>query len=189
MSWRRSLCCAGSSFTLKILIGFVGVYCWYQISVCRIGALILHGTSTGLHCRLQTVPRVSCTDETLSLVSTSAALTFLGQPLSLGGSVPPVPYPPCALLLSNFKPSKSCFSCWWLLASILYIFSYKSTHFAHWLPSLDLVQGKPTILHSQFRLTYTMILNLLRVEAFHVTDMMRRSFSESHRDTQVIDMI
>uniref|UniRef100_A0A3B3SNF9 SKI2 subunit of superkiller complex n=1 Tax=Paramormyrops kingsleyae TaxID=1676925 RepID=A0A3B3SNF9_9TELE len=45
--------------------------------------------------------------------------------------------------------------------------------------------GKPTLLQSQFRLTYTMILNLLRVEALEVTDMMRRSFSESHRDTQV----
>ncbi|XP_058474761.1 helicase SKI2W [Solea solea] len=44
--------------------------------------------------------------------------------------------------------------------------------------------GKPTILQSQFRLTYTMILNLLRVEALRVTDMMRRSFSECHRDTQ-----
>ncbi|XP_036411307.1 helicase SKI2W [Megalops cyprinoides] len=44
--------------------------------------------------------------------------------------------------------------------------------------------GKPTVLQSQFRLTYTMILNLLRVEALQVTDMMRRSFSESHRDTQ-----
>ncbi|XP_068431711.1 superkiller complex protein 2 [Clinocottus analis] len=44
--------------------------------------------------------------------------------------------------------------------------------------------GKPTILQSQFRLTYTMILNLLRVEALRVTDMMRRSFSENHRDTQ-----
>uniref|UniRef100_A0A671QXH1 Helicase SKI2W-like n=1 Tax=Sinocyclocheilus anshuiensis TaxID=1608454 RepID=A0A671QXH1_9TELE len=44
--------------------------------------------------------------------------------------------------------------------------------------------GKPTVLHSQFRLTYTMILNLLRVEALRVTDMMRRSFSENHRDTQ-----
>uniref|UniRef100_A0A665VK16 SKI2 homolog, superkiller viralicidic activity 2-like n=1 Tax=Echeneis naucrates TaxID=173247 RepID=A0A665VK16_ECHNA len=44
--------------------------------------------------------------------------------------------------------------------------------------------GKPTILQSQFRLTYTMILNLLRVEALRVTDMMRRSFSESHRDTE-----
>uniref|UniRef100_A0A8C5GEG5 SKI2 homolog, superkiller viralicidic activity 2-like n=1 Tax=Gouania willdenowi TaxID=441366 RepID=A0A8C5GEG5_GOUWI len=46
--------------------------------------------------------------------------------------------------------------------------------------------GKPTVLQSQFRLTYTMILNLLRVEALRVTDMMRRSFSESHRDTQKI---
>ncbi|KAJ7999933.1 hypothetical protein DPEC_G00199540 [Dallia pectoralis] len=44
--------------------------------------------------------------------------------------------------------------------------------------------GKPTLLQSQFRLTYTMILNLLRVEALQVTDMMRRSFSECHRDTQ-----
>ncbi|KAK9526640.1 hypothetical protein VZT92_015325 [Zoarces viviparus] len=44
--------------------------------------------------------------------------------------------------------------------------------------------GKPTTLQSQFRLTYTMILNLLRVEALRVTDMMRRSFSENHRDTQ-----
>uniref|UniRef100_A0A672ZBY9 SKI2 homolog, superkiller viralicidic activity 2-like n=1 Tax=Sphaeramia orbicularis TaxID=375764 RepID=A0A672ZBY9_9TELE len=49
--------------------------------------------------------------------------------------------------------------------------------------------GKPTILQSQFRLTYTMILNLLRVEALRVTDMMRRSFSESHRDTQVKHML
>ncbi|KAG7266167.1 hypothetical protein CRUP_012498, partial [Coryphaenoides rupestris] len=44
--------------------------------------------------------------------------------------------------------------------------------------------GKPMVLQSQFRLTYTMMLNLLRVEALRVTDMMRRSFSESHRDTQ-----
>ncbi|XP_068603246.1 superkiller complex protein 2 [Brachionichthys hirsutus] len=47
-----------------------------------------------------------------------------------------------------------------------------------------MMQGKPTVLQSQFRLTYTMILNLLRVEALRVTDMMRRSFSENHRDTQ-----
>ncbi|XP_051526460.1 helicase SKI2W-like [Myxocyprinus asiaticus] len=48
----------------------------------------------------------------------------------------------------------------------------------------SMMLGKPTVLQSQFRLTYTMILNLLRVEALRVTDMMRRSFSESHRDTQ-----
>ncbi|XP_068188330.1 superkiller complex protein 2 [Antennarius striatus] len=47
-----------------------------------------------------------------------------------------------------------------------------------------MMQGRPTVLQSQFRLTYTMILNLLRVEALRVTDMMRRSFSENHRDTQ-----
>lgn len=35
------------------------------------------------------------------------------------------------------------------------------------------------MLESQFRLTYTMILNLLRVEELRVEDMMRRSFSES----------
>uniref|UniRef100_A0A8C1VX86 SKI2 homolog, superkiller viralicidic activity 2-like n=1 Tax=Cyprinus carpio TaxID=7962 RepID=A0A8C1VX86_CYPCA len=49
--------------------------------------------------------------------------------------------------------------------------------------------GKPTVLQSQFRLTYSMILNLLRVEALRVTDMMRRSFSENHRDTQVNALI
>ncbi|MGH0148881.1 UNVERIFIED_CONTAM: hypothetical protein FKN15_049128 [Acipenser sinensis] len=47
--------------------------------------------------------------------------------------------------------------------------------------------GKPTLLQSQFRLTYTMILNLLRVEALRVEDMMKRSFSEFHtrKDTKV----
>ncbi|MGH0179196.1 UNVERIFIED_CONTAM: hypothetical protein FKN15_001176 [Acipenser sinensis] len=46
--------------------------------------------------------------------------------------------------------------------------------------------GKPTLLQSQFRLTYTMILNLLRVEALRVEDMMKRSFSEFHtrKDTK-----
>ena len=33
-------------------------------------------------------------------------------------------------------------------------------------------------LESQFRLTYSMILNLLRVEELRVEDMMRRSFAE-----------
>ncbi|EDO38196.1 predicted protein [Nematostella vectensis] len=40
--------------------------------------------------------------------------------------------------------------------------------------------GKPTTLVSQFRLTYSMILNLLRVEQLRVEDMMKRSFSEFH---------
>uniref|UniRef100_A0A8C7X5P6 SKI2 subunit of superkiller complex n=1 Tax=Oryzias sinensis TaxID=183150 RepID=A0A8C7X5P6_9TELE len=49
-----------------------------------------------------------------------------------------------------------------------------------------MMMGKPTILQSQFRLTYTMILNLLRVEALRVTDMMKRSFSEtSAKDSRI----
>ncbi|KAJ3228151.1 hypothetical protein HK099_006031 [Clydaea vesicula] len=39
--------------------------------------------------------------------------------------------------------------------------------------------GTPTKLESQFRLTYNMILNLLRVEALKIEDMIKRSFSEN----------
>lgn len=39
--------------------------------------------------------------------------------------------------------------------------------------------GQPTKLKSQFRLTYSMILNLLRVEALRVEEMIKRSFSEN----------
>lgn len=56
------------------------------------------------------------------------------------------------------------------------------------LVSLTLwLQGKPSQLQSQFRLTYTMILNLLRVDALRVEDMMKRSFSEfpSRKDSKV----
>jgi antiviral helicase SKI2 len=42
-----------------------------------------------------------------------------------------------------------------------------------------MLQGKPTKLQSQFRLTYNMILNLLRVEALKVEEMIKRSFSEN----------
>ena len=42
-----------------------------------------------------------------------------------------------------------------------------------------LILGKANKLESQFRLTYNMMLNLLRVEDFRVEDMMKRSFSES----------
>ncbi|XP_045618795.1 superkiller complex protein 2-like [Procambarus clarkii] len=38
--------------------------------------------------------------------------------------------------------------------------------------------GKPTKLESRFKLTYSMILNILRVESISVEDMMKRSFSE-----------
>lgn len=39
--------------------------------------------------------------------------------------------------------------------------------------------GVPNRLTSQFRLTYNMILNLLRVEALKVEEMIKRSFSEN----------
>lgn len=39
--------------------------------------------------------------------------------------------------------------------------------------------GTPNRLSSQFRLTYNMILNLLRVEALKVEEMIKRSFSEN----------
>ncbi|XP_045196087.2 SKI2 subunit of superkiller complex protein-like [Mercenaria mercenaria] len=45
--------------------------------------------------------------------------------------------------------------------------------------------GKPTKLESRFRLTYSMILNLLRVEQLRVEDMMKRSFSEFHSQKDV----
>ncbi|MCO5614575.1 hypothetical protein L7F22_068858 [Adiantum nelumboides] len=43
-----------------------------------------------------------------------------------------------------------------------------------------LLTGKLTTLQSQFRLTYNMILNLLRVEDLKVEDMLKRSFAEFH---------
>ena len=45
---------------------------------------------------------------------------------------------------------------------------------------LILYTGAATKLESQFRLTYSMILNLLRVEDLTVEDMMKRSFAEFH---------
>jgi antiviral helicase SKI2 len=42
-----------------------------------------------------------------------------------------------------------------------------------------MMQGTPSKLSSQFRLTYNMILNLLRVEALRVEEMIKRSFSEN----------
>ena len=43
----------------------------------------------------------------------------------------------------------------------------------------QMILGNPTNLRSQFRLTYNMILNLLRVEALKVEEMIKRSFSEN----------
>lgn len=42
-----------------------------------------------------------------------------------------------------------------------------------------MILGTPTRLQSQFRLTFNMILNLLRVEALKVEEMIKRSFSEN----------
>ena len=51
------------------------------------------------------------------------------------------------------------------------------------LPSVkdlnEMMLGTPNRLASQFRLTYNMILNLLRVEALRVEEMIKRSFSEN----------
>lgn len=43
----------------------------------------------------------------------------------------------------------------------------------------EVALGTPTKLSSQFRLTYSMILNLLRIEALRVEEMIKRSFSEN----------
>ncbi|KAK1034095.1 Antiviral helicase ski2, partial [Friedmanniomyces endolithicus] len=43
----------------------------------------------------------------------------------------------------------------------------------------QMMLGNPTKLRSQFRLTYNMILNLLRVEALKIEEMIKRSFSEN----------
>lgn len=46
-------------------------------------------------------------------------------------------------------------------------------------PLRQMMLGDPTKLRSQFRLTYNMILNLLRVEALKIEEMIKRSFSEN----------
>ncbi|XP_028393122.1 helicase SKI2W-like [Dendronephthya gigantea] len=43
-----------------------------------------------------------------------------------------------------------------------------------------MMMGKPALLESRFRLTYSMILNLLRSDELCVEDMMKRSFAEFH---------
>ncbi|KAL8790464.1 MAG: hypothetical protein Q9213_000616 [Squamulea squamosa] len=43
----------------------------------------------------------------------------------------------------------------------------------------QMILGDPTKLRSQFRLTYNMILNLLRIEALKIEEMIKRSFSEN----------
>ncbi|KAK9466501.1 NUC185 domain-containing protein [Lipomyces arxii] len=54
------------------------------------------------------------------------------------------------------------------------------------VPSLNkMILGPPTKLQSQFRLTYNMILNLLRVEALKVEEMIKRSFSENATQSMI----
>ncbi|KAJ1671801.1 Antiviral helicase ski2, partial [Spiromyces aspiralis] len=48
-----------------------------------------------------------------------------------------------------------------------------------------MILGTPTKLNSQFRLTYTMILNLLRVKQFRVEEMIKRSFLEHASQQQL----
>lgn len=47
----------------------------------------------------------------------------------------------------------------------------------------EVTMGAPTKLLSQFRLTYNMILNLLRIEALRVEEMIKHSFSENSSQT------
>jgi antiviral helicase SKI2 len=49
----------------------------------------------------------------------------------------------------------------------------------------QMIMGEPSKLRSQFRLTYNMILNLLRVEALKIEEMIKRSFSE-HATQQLL---
>ena len=51
----------------------------------------------------------------------------------------------------------------------------------------QLLSGQATRLQSQFRLTYGMILNLMRVEDLRVEDMLARSFAEFHAQRSSID--
>lgn len=50
-----------------------------------------------------------------------------------------------------------------------------------------MILGKPTRLQSQFRLTYSMILNLLRVQTLKVEEMIKRSFSENTGQKEMPD--
>ena len=51
---------------------------------------------------------------------------------------------------------------------------------------VSIMQGVPTRLLSRFRLTYNMILNLLRARELGIEEMLRRSFGEfaTQRDTE-----
>lgn len=66
------------------------------------------------------------------------------------------------------------------VSSLLIIWAHFTNIFALQQTSLlKMMLGTPGKLQSQFRLTYNMILNLLRVEALRVEEMIKRSFSEN----------
>ncbi|VIO88479.1 helicase, putative [Brugia malayi] len=55
----------------------------------------------------------------------------------------------------------------------------KGPYVPDYLDLVNCMQGKPTKLESRFRVTYSMLLNLLRVEHLSVEDVLRRSYVES----------
>ncbi|VDN33923.1 unnamed protein product [Gongylonema pulchrum] len=55
----------------------------------------------------------------------------------------------------------------------------KGAHMPEYLDLVNCMMGKPTKLESRFRVTYTMLLNLLRVEHLSIEDMLQRSYVES----------
>ncbi|CAI8055955.1 Helicase SKI2W, partial [Geodia barretti] len=50
-----------------------------------------------------------------------------------------------------------------------------------------MILGQATTLQSQFRLTYSMLLNLMRVETLRVEDMMKRSYAEDETTRHEVD--
>uniref|UniRef100_A0A1I7V7A3 Helicase C-terminal domain-containing protein n=1 Tax=Loa loa TaxID=7209 RepID=A0A1I7V7A3_LOALO len=55
----------------------------------------------------------------------------------------------------------------------------KGPYVPDYLDLVNCMQGKPTKLESRFRVTYSMLLNLLRVEYLSIEDVLRRSYVES----------
>ncbi|KAM3729183.1 SKI2 subunit of superkiller complex protein [Dirofilaria immitis] len=55
----------------------------------------------------------------------------------------------------------------------------KGPYVPDYLDLVNCMQGKPTKLESRFRVTYSMLLNLLRVEHLSVEDVLKRSYVES----------
>ena len=65
------------------------------------------------------------------------------------------------------------------VCSEIFCFNDKTDTLVQLFTLQNMILGTPGKLTSQFRLTYNMILNLLRVEALRVEEMIKRSFSEN----------